>query len=106
MEMENRLLTRTVGRVGALRRLPVARLMAVAELVVLAREHIQKLEPHERRRLTELVRQGRGRPSKLSSKERRELGALLAKVEPRAFVQNAVAKVTGVPVGSKRRGKR
>lgn len=91
---------------AALRRLPVARLLAVAEIVVLAREHLQKLEPHERRRLAELVRHGRGRPSNLSSKERRELGSLLAKVEPRAFVQNAVAKVTGVPVAGKRRGKR
>ncbi|HEY1524061.1 MAG TPA: hypothetical protein VGF70_13695 [Solirubrobacteraceae bacterium] len=104
--MADRLITRTVGRVGALRRLPVARLMAVAELVVLAREHIQKLEPDERRRLVELVRHGRGRPGNLSTKERRELGLLLARVEPRAFVQNAVAKVTGVPVAGKRRGKR
>jgi hypothetical protein len=104
--MANKLITRTVGRVTALRRLPAARLMAVAEIVVLAREHIQKLEPHERRRLVELVRHGRGRPGNLSSKDRRELSSLLAKIEPRAFVQSAVAKVTGVPVAGKRRGKR
>jgi hypothetical protein len=104
--MADTLITRTVGRVGALRRLPVARLMAVAEIVVLAREHLQKLEPHERRRLVELVRHGRGRPGNLTSRERRELGSLVAKVEPRAFVQGAVAKVTGVPVAGKRRGKR
>ncbi len=104
--MANTLITRTLGRVGALRRLPVARLLAVAEIVVLAREHMQRLDPHERRRLVELVRNGRGRPSDLGSRERRELASLLAKVEPRAFVQNAVAKVTGVPVSSKRRGKR
>jgi hypothetical protein len=104
--MANTAITRTLGRVGALRRLPVARLLAVAEIVVLAREHMQKLEPHERHRLVELVRHGRGRPSNLSSKDRRELSSLLAKIEPRAFVQSAVAKVTGVPVSSKRRGKR
>jgi len=83
----------------------VARLVAVAEIVVLAREHFNRLEPHERRRLVELVRHGRGRPANLSARERRELGSLLAKVEPRAFVQAAVAKVTGVPVAGKRRGK-
>ena len=104
--MANTVITRTLGRVGVLRRLPVARLLAVAEIVVLAREHMQKLEPDERRRLVELVRHGRGRPSNLSSKDRRELSTLLAKIEPRAFVQNAVAKVTGVPVPGKRRGKR
>lgn len=106
MAMANPLITRTLGRVGALRRLPVARLVAVAEIVVLAREHINKLDPHERRRLVELVRHGRGRPTNLSAKERRELASLLAKIEPRAFVQSAVAKVTGVPIGTKRRGKR
>lgn len=106
MAMANPLITRTLGRAGALRRLPVARLVAVAEIVVLAREHFNKLEPHERRRLVELVRTSRGRPTNLSAKERRELGLLLAKIEPRAFVQNAAAKVTGVPIGAKRRGKR
>jgi hypothetical protein len=106
MAMENRLIGKTLGRVGALRRLPVARLVAVAEIAVLAREHLQKLEPQERRRLVELVRHGRGRPGALSAKDRRELSSLLAKAEPRAFVQSAVAKVTGVPTSSKRRGKR
>lgn len=104
--MANPLITRTLARTGALRRLPVARLVAVAEIVVLAREHFNKLEPHERRRLVELVRHGRGRPTNLSAKERRELGSLLAKVEPRAFVQSAAARVTGVTIGGKRRGKR
>ena len=89
-----------------LRRVPVARLVAVAEIVVLAREHINRLEVHERRRLVELVRQGRGRPTNLSARERRELGSLLAKIEPRAFVQTAVAKVTGVPVPGRRRDRR
>jgi hypothetical protein len=103
--MANGMMSRTLGRVGVLRRLPAARLVAVAELAVLAREHLNKLEPHERHRLVELVRHGRGRPSNLSSRERRELSSLLAKVEPRAFVQAAVAKVTGVPTSKRRRSK-
>jgi hypothetical protein len=104
--MANPILSRSLGRVGALRRLPVARVLALAELVVLAREHLNKLEPHERRRLVELVRRGRGRPSTLSARERRELTGLVAKTEPRAFVNRAVQKVTGVPVSGRRRGRR
>ena len=88
---------------GPLRRLPAARLLAAAELLVLAREHLNKLEPHERRRVVELVRRTRGRPSTLSARERRELSGLLQKVEPRLFVQGAVQKLTGVPTGKRRR---
>jgi hypothetical protein len=102
----NPLVSRTLGRVSALRRLPVARLLAVAELVVLVREHVNKLEPHERRRLAELIRRGRGRPSSLSARDRHELTSLLAKTEPRAFVNRAVQQVTGVPLSGRRRGRR
>ena len=84
----------------------MARMLAVAELVVLVREHMTKLEPHERRRLLELVRRGRLRPRSLSPKDRRELAELLAKTEPRAFVNRAVQKVTGVPVPSRKKGRR
>src|SRR5437588_9569072 len=104
--MRNSMITRTLARAGALRRLPVARLLALAELAVLAREHMNRLEPDERRRLAELVRQGRGRPRSLSAKERRELSALVAKIEPRVFVHRAVEKVTGVPVPGRGRRKR
>jgi hypothetical protein len=88
---------------GALRKLPVARLLAAAELLVLAREHLNKLEPQERRRVVELVRRARGRPRTLSARERRELAELVRKVEPRAFAKGAVQKLTGVPVAGKDR---
>ncbi|MFL5822687.1 MAG: hypothetical protein ACJ764_04520 [Solirubrobacteraceae bacterium] len=90
----------------ALRRLPMARMLAVAELIVLVRDHMTKLEPHERRRLVELIRRGRLRPRSLSARERRELAELLAKTEPRAFVNRAVQKVTGVPVPKRKKGRR
>jgi hypothetical protein len=89
----------------SLRRLPLARVLAVAELIVLVREHMTKLEPHERRRLIELVRRGRGRPKSLSARERRELAELLAKTEPRAFVGRAFQKVAGVSVPRGGKGK-
>jgi hypothetical protein len=100
------LIKRTIGGAGGLRRLPIARLLGVAELIVLAREHMNKLEPHERRRLGELVRNGRGRPGSLSTKERRELTDLVAKTEPRAFLNRAVEKLTGVPISRRRRAGR
>jgi hypothetical protein len=104
--MPDGMVSRTLERAGALRRLPVARLVALGELVMLLREHTQKLAPHERRRLIELVRRGRGRPSSLSARERRELFSLLAKTEPRVFLNHAVQKLTGVPVKGRRRGRR
>lgn len=103
--MAGGLVSRTLGSAGALRRLPAARVIALAELVVLVREHMSKLEPQERRRLAELVRRGRGRPSSLSARERRELTGLLAKTEPRLFLNRAVQKVTGVPVPKRGRGR-
>ena|SRR5436853_335712 len=104
--MPGPLITRTLSGARSLRRLPVARVLALAELAVLFREHLNKLEPHERRRLAELVRRGRGRPSSLSAKERRELSALVAKAEPRVFFNSAAQKVTGVPVPRRGRGRR
>lgn len=88
-----------VGRTfSGVRRLPVARLLVLAELLLLAREHLTKLEPYERRRIVELVRRGRGRTSNLTERERRELARLLEKTEPRMFVGTAMKKLVGVPL--------
>jgi hypothetical protein len=91
---------------GIVKKIPMARMLILAELIVLLREHMSKLQPHERRRLLELIRRGRGRPSSLSARERRELADLIAKAEPRAFVNLAAQKVTGVPVPGGKRGRR
>jgi hypothetical protein len=64
---------------------PAARLLTVAQVLMLARRHWLLLEPHERRRLVALVRQGRGRPRNLSPAERLELVRLIAKADPRLF---------------------
>jgi hypothetical protein len=77
---------------GTVRKLPLARLIAIAELALLAREHVGKLQPHERRRIRELVIRGRGRPSNLTAPERSELATLLAKMEPKLFARHAVGK--------------
>ena len=97
----------SLSRLAVLRKLSVAKLLAVAELAMLAREHYGKLKPHERRRILVLIRTTRGRPSNLTKRERAELAALLAKTDPRLFVESAVRKVTGVPLpGSAARQRR
>ena len=85
-----------------LRRLPAARLIVIGELLLLAREHVAKLEPQDRRRIVELVRRGRGRPRNLSERDRRELERLIEKAEPREFLGNAMKRVVGF--GIPRRG--
>lgn len=76
-----------------MRRLPVARLIALGELALLAREHAMRLDPQERHRVVELLRHAHGRPSKLSARERRELGKLVAKAEPQLFARAAAVKL-------------
>jgi len=91
--MPGSVLSRTLG---PLRTLPLARLLALAELALLAREHVIKLEPHERRRIRELVVRARGRRSNLSARERGELAMLLAKTEPSLFARSALKKFSPV----------
>jgi hypothetical protein len=81
-----------LNRLPVVRAIPVARLIALAEVALIAHQHIGRLEPKERRRVIELLRRGRGRPSNLSAKERRELAILVAKAEPRLFARSVVKK--------------
>jgi hypothetical protein len=107
--MINRTIAGAAGRVPGLRRLPMLKLLAVAEIGLLFREHFGMLEPSERRRLAALVRSGRGRARNLSSAERAELAALVAKAEPRLFAGRAADKLSPVRLprrvvrGSKKR---
>lgn len=94
--MVNSMLTRTLARAGPLRRLPLARLLALAELALLARQHVVKLEPHERRRIRELVIRGRGKPSNLTAHERSELAMLVAKTDPKLFATTALRKMSPI----------
>lgn len=84
-------------RVPGLRVIPVVKLLAAGEIILIAREHFEKLEPHERRRVFELVRKGHGRPSHLSLRERDELRDLILKAEPRLFAGLVAQQLS--PVG-------
>ena len=88
-------------RVPGLRRIPVVKLLSAAELALLARDHVSRLTPAERRRLVVLVRVGRGRRSRLTDDERDELESLLAKLQPRALVGHAIDRLSPVPLPSR-----
>ena len=83
-------------RIPGLRHIPVVRLVAIAEIMLVAHDHMTRLEPQERRRILQLVRIGRGRPQRLSEAEREELRQLLAKAEPRLFVGEVAERFSPV----------
>jgi len=87
-----------IARVPGLRRLPMLKLLAIAEIALLARRHMARLTPAERRRLFELLREARGRGRNLEATERDELAALVAKAEPRAFAGLAADRLSPVPL--------
>jgi len=89
---------RAARRVPGLRRLPMLKMLALAEIALLARDHVSRLDGSERRRLIELVRKGKGRSRNLDANERDELAALLAKAEPRRFAGLAADKLSPVPL--------
>jgi hypothetical protein len=91
-----RIVERVTRRVPGLRHIPVVRLLALAEIALVAHDHVARLEPQERRRILELVRIGRGRPQRLSEAQREELGQLVAKAEPRLFVGEVAEKLSPV----------
>ena len=93
-----RTLARTAAKAPGVRRLPMLKLLAAAEVAVLTRDHVAQLTPQERRRVLDLVRMGRGRPSRLGELEREELFALVAKAEPRLLAARAVDAVSPFPL--------
>lgn len=92
---------RAAQRLPLLKRMPLARLVLLAEVAMLAKAHFERLTPAERRRLVLLVKHARGWPHNLPQRERDELRKLVAKVEPRAFADEAAQRFS--PLGSPRR---
>lgn len=112
--MPNGFVTHTIGRsvnrVPGLRRVPMLKLLAAAEVAMLARDHVMMLNHDERKRLVELARIGRGRRRNLTEAEREELIDLVARMEPRLLVGEAAKKLSPLPLprrlvyGPRRRG--
>lgn len=62
------------------------RVLAVAQIALVARRHLKLLTSDERSRLASLVAKSRGRPkTNLSANERGELLRLVRKLEPGEF---------------------
>ena len=95
--MIRRIITRRAAR-----QLPFFKLLAVAQVAMMARQHLQALDPQERRRLGELVRRGH----RLDHAERAELSTLAVKLEPQAFALAAVDMLSSVPLPGRLRGRR
>jgi hypothetical protein len=77
-----------------LRRMPLFKLLAIAQTVLLARRHFQRLNARDRRRLSELVRRG----PRMDQRERKELRRLIGKLEPRAFAATTADAFSPVPL--------
>jgi hypothetical protein len=93
--------------VKAAKLIPMARLLAAAQVVMLARRHWHKLEPAERHRVMVLVAQTHGRPRNLSAGERLELARLIAKADPRLFAGLLAQRFSPLPLpGRVVRGRR
>jgi hypothetical protein len=92
--------TRSVGRatshVPGIRHVPLVMLISMAEVGLLARDHLLYLTPPERRRLMALIRASHGRPGRLGRAEHDELANLVAKLEPRLLAGEAVNKFSPV----------
>ena len=56
-------------------------MIAALEAAWIANRHWRRLDPQERARLRELIRKSRGRPSKLTDRERDEAAVLLHKLD-------------------------
>ena len=108
MVRRNRLLAHGIARIPGLKRIPIFKLLALAEIAVLARAHVTRLTAQERRRLFQLVQTSRGRKGNLTEAERRELAELINKMEPRMFAGAAADHLSPIPLpkrvtqGSKR----
>ena len=83
------------------RRMPFFKLLAAAQLALLARRHLQRLDASDRRRLSELVRRGR----RMDRSERDELRRLLSRLEPRAFAAATADAFSPVPLPGRLAGR-
>jgi tellurite resistance protein len=78
-------------------------LLAAAEVVVAVRNHVtDRLTARERQRMLQIVRSSKGRPANLSDRERKELRALLGKVEPADLAKKVATSPFAGRVGRRR----
>src|SRR5512134_869714 len=90
-----RVIAPLIGRTARRSRWLARRLWIVAalEVALITRRHWRRLDADERRRLTELARKSRGRPSNLSDRERDEAADLLDKLDYAEFGGTVAATI-------------
>jgi len=79
---------------------PWARMIAVAEVALVLKRHLDKLGPGELGEMRTLLAKSKGRPKNLTPAERTRLSTLVRKIEPAAFAKSAA--VTAAPLRKKR----
>ncbi|MEO6497279.1 MAG: hypothetical protein ABIO51_07325 [Solirubrobacteraceae bacterium] len=77
-----------------LSRLPFFKFLAIAQVARLAGRHYRHLDEVERRRLSALVRKGMD----ATPAERKELRALVDKIDLRGLVGGAASRISPVPL--------
>ena len=82
-------------------RLPFFKILAIAQIALLARRHLRGLSKAERRRMTELARRG----TTLTAEERAELRLLVGKLEPAVFAFGAANRLSPFPLPRRLLGK-
>lgn len=78
---------RTAGRLS-----PWGRALAIAEVALTLKRHVDRLDPGEGTELRRLVVKSKGRPTNLTKAERSRLIALVKKLEPAAFARSAATR--------------
>jgi hypothetical protein len=79
---------------GFIKAIPVFRLLLIAELAIVLRQHYLLLDKDERRRLRQLLVRG----PRMTQTEREEMKRLLGKLRPRLLAGAAVEKLSPVPL--------
>jgi hypothetical protein len=76
------------------------RVVAVAEVALVAKRHLDLLGPGEVAELRRLLVRSKGRPGNLTSRELKRIQELVVKLEPGAFARDASA--TFAPFGRRK----
>lgn len=77
-----------------------ARALAIAEIALIVKHHLDRLDPGEGTELRLLIVRSKGRPGNLTAAERARVYALVRKLEPAAFARTAATKA--VPLRRRR----
>ena len=85
-------------RKAARRAVPIAWALVVAEALVATKRHLDDVPARTRRRLLELVKKSKGRPSNLTREEKRELTKLVGELRPFALGRTLVGVASPVRV--------